>query len=216
MYLLAAVFSALQTVFRVPLPSEVAEFSAEDSLTTRLARTLAAHGELRAAERRLVIDKSHFSLEARIGDHVLKRYVVNLGPKPFAPKMIQGDGSTPEGRYYVVVKHDSRYYRFFGLSYPAARDAERGVRDGLISRKIADAIRDAERRRAIPDWNTRLGGAIGIHGSGDYAIVDKKAIVENWTLGCIALRNRDIADLENFVSLGIAVDILPASARAER
>src|SRR5689334_21758699 len=108
MYLLEAVFSVLQTVFRVPLHEDVPEFSAEDSLTARLARTLAAHAELRTAERRLVVDKAHFSLEARIGDHVLKRYVVNLGPKPFAPKMLQGDGSTPEGRYYVVVKHDSR------------------------------------------------------------------------------------------------------------
>ena len=59
-----------------------------------------------------------------------------------------------------------------------------------------------------PPQNTRLGGAIGIHGIGEET-ADKLHIHDNldWTEGCIALRNAEINELRPFLGLGTRVVI---------
>jgi hypothetical protein len=68
---------------------------------------------------------------------------------------------------------------------PNAEDAERGLRDGLISRAVHDAIVKASKRKATPPQNTPLGGDIYIHGNGASS---------DWTWGCVALENEDIGN----------------------
>jgi len=59
---------------------------------------------------------------------------------------------------------ESKYHRFLGLSYPGVEDAERGVRDGLITAAERDAICAAIAARQCPPWKTALGGEVGLHG----------------------------------------------------
>jgi lipoprotein-anchoring transpeptidase ErfK/SrfK len=199
-------------VYRVPAPldpaaADGAPFSVEDDLATRLRKTLAARPELARARRSLVVEKSRFVLEARVGDQPLRRYVVNLGWDPFANKERMGDGRTPEGRYYIRDKHGSVYTRFLGLSYPASRDADRGLAAGSIDRATAARLRDDERAGRMPDHTTALGGAVGIHGGGGYRADGDFVLLKTWTFGCVGLRDQDVRELDGFAALGTAVDV---------
>ena len=60
----------------------------------------------------------------------------------------------------------SAFYLSLGISYPNAEDAERGLRDGLISRAVHDVIVRAIKRKATPSQHTALGSDISIHGNG--------------------------------------------------
>ena len=63
----------------------------------------------------------------------LLRCPVGLG-RAEGPKRRSGDLRTPEGDYYVCLKKENgKYGPSLGLSYPAVRDAERGVAEGIIS-----------------------------------------------------------------------------------
>lgn len=154
---------------------------------------------------RIVIRKSRRILELYGSDReggpvrLLRVHPVALGFEPEADKQREGDGATPEGRFYICVKNPrSRYYLSLGLSYPGIEDAQRGLRDGLISRRDHDRIVNAIRRGAIPPWDTNLGGEIFIHGRGAGS---------DWTAGCIALADHHIDELFEITPLGTEVVI---------
>ena len=123
--------------------------------------------ELPLKNPRIVIMKSERRLELFSGDTVVRRYKIGLGLSPVEDKVRQGDRRTPEGEFYVFTKNDkSAFYLSLGLSYPNIEDAERGLRDKLISRRRHDVIVRAIKRKATPPQNTALGGDIYIHGNG--------------------------------------------------
>ncbi len=148
---------------------------------------------------KIIINKTKRRLYLLSENRVVRVYPISLGFDPVNDKEMQGDGRTPEGRFYVCTKNArSKYHLSLGISYPTLEDAERGLRQGLITRqeyeKIVWAIRNGKR----PPWSTRLGGAICIHGGG---------VAWNWTKGCIALNNRDIEELFKIVPTGTPVII---------
>jgi murein L,D-transpeptidase YafK len=150
---------------------------------------------------RIVVLKSKRRLELYSDGAMVRTYKVGLGLNPVPDKIRQGDRATPEGDFYVFTKNDkSAFYLSLGLSYPNVEDAERGLRDGLISLAQRDAIVKAIKRRATPPQNTRLGGDIYIHGNGASS---------DWTWGCVALENEDIRELFEAVVVGTAVTIKP-------
>ncbi len=150
---------------------------------------------------RIVVFKNKRRLELYSDGKLVRTYRVALGLNPVPPKHRQGDHATPEGDYYVFVRNDkSAFYLSLGVSYPNVEDAERGLRDGLISRGQRDAIVNAIKRKARPLQNTRLGGDIFIHGSGASS---------DWTWGCVALENADIKELFDAVPVGTPVTIKP-------
>ena len=109
----------------------------------------------------------------------------------------------PEGTFFVVGLNDaSSYYKAFVINYPNTAHAERGLRDGIITRTQFDAIAAAERGVAAPPMGTRLGGLIEIHGSGS-------GRQRAWTRGCVALRNIHMDDLWGLVHVGTPVVIEP-------
>lgn len=135
------------------------------------------------------------------GGEVVRVYRIGLGTHPTGDKEREGDGRTPEGQFYVCTKNpESNFYLSLGLSYPNEEDAERGLRDGLITQPQHDQIQRAIRRGRQPPWNTALGGEICIHGRGSKT---------DWTLGCIALDDQDVRELYHAVPLGTAVSIHP-------
>src|SRR6185436_3322111 len=149
---------------------------------------------------RIVVYKSERKLEFYSDKTLLRTYRVGLGFTPVADKKREGDGATPEGEFYVFVKNNrSAYYLSLGVSYPNAEDAERGLRDGLISKKQYEAILEAISKKAAPPQYTKLGGLIYIHGNGAGS---------DWTWGCVALENEDIKELYDAVSVGTPVTIL--------
>jgi murein L,D-transpeptidase YafK len=150
---------------------------------------------------RIVVYKKERKLEFYSGETLLRSYRVGLGFNPASDKQREGDGATPEGDFYVFVKNNkSAYYLSLGVSYPNVEDAERGLRDGLITKAQYDAIVAAHRRKGAPPQNTNLGGLIYIHGHGAGS---------DWTLGCVALENEDMKELFDSVSVGTPVTIKP-------
>ncbi len=159
------------------------------------------HLALPVEKPRIVVYKRERKLEFYSDQTLLRTYRVGLGFSPVADKTREGDGATPEGEFYVFVKNNkSAYYLSLGVSYPNAEDAERGLRDGLITKAQHDAILAAIRKKTAPPQYTKLGGLIYIHGNG---------AGRDWTLGCVALENEDMKELFDAVSVGTPVTIKP-------
>jgi murein L,D-transpeptidase YafK len=161
---------------------------------------------------RIVISKSNYSLTLVRDDRAVKTFHAVFG-KGYSDgdKVGLGDQRTPEGDFYICTMHPSkRFYKFLGLSYPGLKHAEDGLRYGMISEAEYRTIKKALDEGQQPPWDTRLGGAVGIHGRmAAPADGTRTPGDENWTDGCIALGNADMDELFGVVSLGTPVTILP-------
>ena len=136
---------------------------------------------------RFHVDKSERTFGVYAGDTLLCTYPCVLGEKPLGDKYHQGDRKTPEGEFTFRSKriHD-KWHKFVWVDYPNAesqrRFKERG-REGLIP-----AGKD-------------IGGEIGIHGvpeGMDHWITAG----QDWTWGCIALKNADLDAIYPFIRTG--------------
>ena len=148
---------------------------------------------------RIVVSKSKRELHLYSAGRVVRKYRVALGLSPVGDKVRAGDRRTPEGDFYIYIKNaHSQFYLSLGISYPNQQHAERGLRDGLITRGQYDQIAGALKRKRVPLQNTRLGGEIFIHGNGSQS---------DWTWGCVALDDQDIRELFDIVPVGTPVTI---------
>ena len=148
---------------------------------------------------RIVVTKSKRLLQLYSDGRVVRTYRVGLGLSPIEDKIRAGDRRTPEGDFYICTKNShSQFYLSLELSYPNQKHAERGLRDGLITRSQYNQIISALNRKSAPPQNTRLGGELFIHGSGSRT---------DWTWGCVALDDQDIRELFNAVPLATPVRI---------
>ncbi len=149
----------------------------------------------------VVIEKQRRALTVYSAGAPVKTYLVALGREPVGDKEVEGDGRTPEGEFYVCMKNpESRYHRALGLSYPNDEDAGRGLAAGLITSREHRQILEANRHFTQPPWKTALGGEIMIHGAGT---------LSDWTQGCIALDDPDVAELFDALPLGTPITIVP-------
>lgn len=150
---------------------------------------------------RIVVKKADRKLELFDGEKLIKTYRIGLGFAPVGDKEKQGDGKTPEGEFYIFTKNDkSKFYLSIGVSYPSTEDAERGLRENLISKKQRDEIVEAIKNKKTPLQNTKLGGEIYIHGNGSSS---------DWTLGCVALEDEEMKELFDAIPVGASVRIEP-------
>ena len=148
---------------------------------------------------KIVIKKAKKKLFLYSEEKLLRTYPVKLGFNPVGEKVRQGDKCTPEGSYYICMKNPrSKYYLSLGLSYPSIQDAERGLEQKLISKNDHDRIVERISKKAVPPWDTPLGGEIFIHGGSENW---------DWTYGCVMLHNKDIEELFKVVALGTQVVI---------
>jgi len=148
---------------------------------------------------RIVVKKADRKLFLYSGDKLVRTYHVGLGLSPVGDKVRQGDRRTPEGDFFIFTKNDkSAFYLSLGVSYPNAAHAERGLRDGLITKAEYESIISALNAKRAPPQNTKLGGDIYIHGNGASS---------DWTWGCVALENDDVRELFNAVPVGTPVRI---------
>lgn len=150
---------------------------------------------------RILIRKAQRQLVLFSDGKLVRTYRIGLGLSPTGDKVRQGDRRTPEGNFYIFTKNDqSAFYLSLGISYPNAAHADRGLRDGLITRAQHAAIMRALRAKKTPPQNTRLGGDIYIHGNGAQS---------DWTWGCAALDNEDMLELFQAIPIGTPVTIEP-------
>jgi len=153
------------------------------------------------SEPRIIIRKADRTLDLFDGKALVRSYPIVLGFDPAGDKGREGDGKTPEGEFYIFTKNpESKFYLSLGISYPSVEDAERGLRDGLISSAEHRAILDAVAAKRMPPQKTALGGEIYIHGGG---------LEGDWTEGCIAMKNEDIRELFDAVNVSASAVIMP-------
>lgn len=121
----------------------------------------------------ILIDKLNYCLEVHSHGSMTKRYPVAFGGNPRNRKLFQDRASTPEGRYLISgLQKKSKFHKAYDLNYP-------------------NAVDKARHKLLAP--GKPIGGEIQIHGGG---------IEDNWTWGCIAMRNRDIDELFERPELG--------------
>ncbi len=138
--------------------------------------------------RAIIVDKMRRTLTLLSDGQRLRTYRAELGINGTQVKMMAGDRATPEGRYRVTEKRglrQTRWYKALLLNYPNEQDLARFQlmkKRGQISRR------------------TGPGNLIEIHGEGGRG--------EDWTDGCVALRNRDMDELFERVSVGTPVTIV--------
>ena len=135
---------------------------------------------------RILVDKSERSLRLYRGDHLLGTYRIRLGANPQGHKREEGDEKTPEGDYRIDYKNEqSKFHLSLHVSYPN------------------DADREQARQRDVSP-----GGDIMIHGQPNARPPD--VVLQNdWTAGCIALSNAEIAEVFAATPVGTVVEITP-------
>lgn len=132
---------------------------------------------------RLEVHKGARRLDAFSSNRKIRSFDVNLGFSPLGHKFQEFDGKTPVGRYVINRKNpNSQFFLSLGLSYPNVTD-----------------IRLAEARGVDP------GGDIFIHGQPNNAKGRRRA--GDWTEGCIAVTNEEMAVLFRAVEVGTPVYI---------
>jgi murein L,D-transpeptidase YafK len=141
----------------------------------------------------VVIDKSDYELSVFDGDGKwIVTYPVVFGNKDQGDKMVEGDRKTPEGSFFIVNKRiHEKWCRFMMLDYP--------------NQDSYAKFNDRKARGLIPKA-AKIGGSIGIHGTWpheDYA-VDR---FQNWTQGCISMKNEHVIEFYDFIPNGTRVTI---------
>jgi murein L,D-transpeptidase YafK len=140
----------------------------------------------------IIIDKSDYELQVYDDKGWYATYPVVFGSSSLDDKEMEGDRKTPEGTFKIISKKThAKWDRFIMLDYPTKESYEK-----FNQRKQSGQI----------PRNASIGGGVGIHGTWpheDYQ-VDK---FKNWTNGCIALKNEDVEDLYNYITIGTKVII---------
>lgn len=133
----------------------------------------------------VLIDKSDRILVVYSGGKAIRAYRgIQFGDAPMGHKRFQGDERTPEGRYFIDRRNpQSSYYLSLGISYPNSSD-----------------------RAFAESYGRSPGGDIFIHGQPNGLASDRR-MRGDWTDGCIALANHEIAELWSLVPDGTPIII---------
>lgn len=133
---------------------------------------------------RVVVMKQQRQMYLMHHDTLLKAYAIDLGFAPAGHKQFEGDGRTPEGRYYIDRRNpDSDWHLSLGISYPNELD-----------REFASTMGKSP------------GGDIFIHGGTRSGF---NSTGRDWTAGCIAVKNREMEEIYAMVREGTPIDIFP-------
>jgi lipoprotein-anchoring transpeptidase ErfK/SrfK len=116
----------------------------------------------------------------------------------------RNDGTTPLGEFTITeIRRSQRFKLFMAINYPNLDHTERAFLDQRIDAEVYRALRYNLDRGLPPSQATTLGGQLGIHGLGTGDIKVHETV--NWTEGCIALTNEQLAELAKWVVVGTRV-----------
>ncbi len=140
----------------------------------------------------IVIDKSDYELNVYDAQGWLVAYPVVFGNNDQGDKLVQGDRKTPEGTFTIASKRiHNKWCRYMGLDYPTVTDIN---------------IFNQRKQQGIIPAYAKMGAGIGIHGTWPH---EENAVDEyqNWTEGCISLKNEHVKQLFDMVTIGTRVTI---------
>ncbi len=137
---------------------------------------------------RIVVSKSERVLSLMRDGAVLKSYAISLGGNPIGHKVQEGDNRTPEGVYRIDGRNaGSSFYRSLHISYPNEQDRARAAALGVSP-----------------------GGDIVIHGiRNGLGFVGRLHRLSDWTEGCIAVTDQEMAEIWNAVPDYTSIEIRP-------
>ena len=131
----------------------------------------------------LVVWKKKRVLALYKNNKIIKAYRIRLGFNPKGHKQMEGDGRTPEGKYYITHKNpNSNFYLSLGINFPNQSDKKRALKKGL-----------------------NPGSDIFIHGLGKKNVL--LHYLFDWTEGCIAVTNKEIKEIYGLVDPGTVLYI---------
>jgi murein L,D-transpeptidase YafK len=136
----------------------------------------------------IIADKSDKKLYLLKNGKIIREYSARIGSIP-GKKMYEGDNRTPEGRYFISNKNpNSQYFLSLAISYPNKEDVARA--------------------RAM---GKKPGGDIMIHGMPNKAgLIERfKNQYEDWTAGCIAVKDKDMVEIYAMVDVHTPILIRP-------
>lgn len=136
----------------------------------------------------IVIYKSRRMMYLMKDGRIQHKYQIALGKNPIGHKLESGDNRTPEGKYTIDLKNpDSSYFLSIRISYPDDTDAD-----------VATAL------------ETKPGDWIMIHGLPNGRDAVKVGHPrKDWTNGCIAVTNLEMAEIWRKVKAGTPISIWP-------
>lgn len=116
----------------------------------------------------------------------VRSYSIALGDNPIGHKERQGDERTPEGRYILDWRNpESAFTKSIHISYPREADKEAARKGGVDP-----------------------GGMIMIHGQpSGYGWWAWLIQMFDWTNGCIAVTNEEMAEIWEMVPNGTPIEI---------
>ena len=139
-------------------------------------------GNQRSKANMIIIWKSKRRMSLFRNRSLIKTYRIRLGFNPVGHKQKEGDGKTPEGRYFITHHNpNSAYHKSLGISYPNSEDRA-----------------DAHKRNEAP------GNNIFIHGGPKNILTH---FFSDWTSGCIAVFDNEIEEIYHLVPDGTVVYI---------
>jgi murein L,D-transpeptidase YafK len=131
----------------------------------------------------IVVHKAERRMYLLNGNTVLRDYKIALGGNPVGPKQFEGDGRTPEGAYYITHRNpNSQYHLSLGIGYPTPAQVQFATSQGK-----------------------KPGGDIFIHGRAG----KNRGKGRDWTVGCIAVTDREIEEIYAMVAVGTPIFITP-------
>ena len=136
----------------------------------------------------IVVYKSKREMLVYSNGELQKTYKISLGRQPIGHKKFEGDKKTPEGIYSINDKNPhSGYHKNLGISYPDKEDLEKARQLGKSA-----------------------GGDIKIHGlKNGIGLIGKFHRWFDWSLGCIAVTNKEVDELYRAVKIGTPIEIKP-------
>lgn len=140
----------------------------------------------------IVVIKSTYELQVFDKEGWYATYPVVFGSKSLDDKMMEGDRKTPEGTFHILSKRrHEKWNKMMDIDFPTRADIDKF---------------NLRKAKGLIPKNARIGGGIAIHGTWphDDHVVD---LYQNWTNGCIALKNEDVDELYDLVPVGTRVTI---------
>ncbi len=148
--------------------------------------------KIKVASLHIEVEKSKYMLSVYSDTLLIKSYPVVFGGNPLDDKLKEGDSCTPEGTFRIRSKYThAQWSKFIWIDYP---------------NKSSWAKHTEAKQKGLISQASTIGGEIGIHGvpeGADYAIDQR----QNWTLGCISLKNKHINELFPIVHKDILIHI---------
>lgn len=134
---------------------------------------------------RVSVDKSERLMILYNDGKEIARYTdIKLGDAPVGHKQFEGDEKTPEGSYTINGRNPkSSYHLSLRISYPNAADRAYAKAKGKSP-----------------------GGDIFIHGQPNISPIER--LRHDWTDGCIAVSNAEIAQIWKLVPDGTRISIV--------